>query len=1315
MRARDYAPGSSTQPGDPSGSEWNRSTTSIPRTLRRVASGDVATLSMRRDDSPMTSYSPRMPTYSPLDLYDMPSGSVSPSIVTQPEERPLSRTASRILRLSRSFSRLGDRKSSTGSSSAIPTPTLGGGTSRSNTPTSVPTISTVQPNSRSDSTHHDTNTSLHNTGPSARWRTRTALVNARDSPELSSAVIANEFGQIPSFMPSPQSPDLDAWPKLRPRRGSRKSDARPNLTVRHLKSAKSTKNLDSHSPRDDVSSRGQSPVSRGVSPSSRLMASTSLPKESASQANGAYTTNYSSVPPHSAPVTGSSASGNATYADGLGLTIDGMRLAPGGEMRDWAESQPARVNSSEDRGAPQLTEAPTSPRLRAMRSSLTSTLMPTKRREKPLPPVSAESNIPHTMEDRSKRSNTNLRRLFRAGGSGQEDDEKRPNAFRRRRSDARLLSTSSTNTVHQLTPPNRTAALPVNNETNASLMVPSKSPSQTVPSLLPLLAPTATSQSGFPISSSASSSSSSAVPPESVGTTDTPATSQSDLLSDLERKRSIQRENILNELAETERTYAADLAVVQELYLTRARLYAGIKTSSASRLTAWSHSQLQALSTMNDTAHTPSNLGTSFTAHSLPRSLSGRSTESMEAKHLDAALHHPLSPKKRATGSQSSVPSMTSTEQHSEGPSWAHPERSARSPQVESQTMPSPNTQRTAPLSVTDITVIFAGLEPCAGLASEMSCLLQKAVSEHDLKMVATVFLHKMSQIEQVYTLYCGRHEAAMTRLHEVAAKSAAAAEFLAECDAISREHSRAWDLPSLLIKPVQRVLKYPLFLKSIVDCTPAHHVALPVLEQALRQIQHVADRINENKKRIEIVERHGFAPLQPARQSAFRRPPTALRIGRNSPRLSDQPLTQDENEYKAWVERLDESERELKLFGEQCQAWTSRVRALYTTQLRVIDHWIAVYRTGETPSIQSAIDRLAQYRVLCQHTFLDTMCTRLETEVKISISATIQAVQRLLERPRMVIANRAAKEHEYRKYLTDLARRPNLQPTGGARAFHSMHMQLMEELPSLICGMSLILGRCVGFFAEIQANYFALVAEELRIFCVRHFPSVLSPKSATTPIAGFNPLLTPTDTPTDPLLDALASTLAPSQTDAMHAPDMKYPSQDDGKFNDPHLELAGISSEETPFASIHPPAHTSLGLGAPPMRPTRSEARTPRLPTTFTTSSMNANIPPSLPSPISPTTPMPPSGSRWPSSRLSVKDFNTGWDTVPASLHSARSHHSEDDRSSMDDHRNRDSSIPSSAGHSVYRDARASISSMAGYFTYHDANATYFDEVGDA
>ncbi|WFD00222.1 hypothetical protein MYAM1_002970 [Malassezia yamatoensis] len=1310
MRARDYAPGSSTQREDPSGSEWNRSATSIPRTLRRVASGDIATLSTRRNDSPMTSYSPRMPPYSPLDLYDMPSGSVSPSTTTQPEDRPLSRTASRILRLSRSFSRLGDRKSSTGSNSAIPTPTLGGGTSRSNTPTSVPTISTVQPSSRSDSTHPDTNSSLPNSGSSARWRTRTALVHARDSPEIPSAVIANEFGQISSFTPSPQSPDLDAWPKLRVRRGTRKSDARPTLNVRHLKSATT------HSPRDDVSSRGQSPVSRAVSPSSRLMTSTSLPKETASQAHGNYTTNHSSVPPHSAPVTSSSVADDATYADGLGLTIDGMRLAPDVETRDVPAGQPARTASSEhDRGVSQSTEAPTSPRLRTMRSSLTSTWMPTKRREKPLPPVSTESNISHTMEDRSKRSNNNLRRLFRTGGSGQEDDEKRPNTFRRRRSDARLLSTSSTNTVHQLTPPNRTAALPLNNETNASLGVPGKSPYQIATNSPPLLAPTATLQSGFPISSSTSSSSSSALPAESVGRTDTPATSRSDSLSDLERKRSIQRENILNELAETERTYAADLAVVQELYLTRARLYAGIKTSSTSRLIASSHSQLQALSTTSDTNHTPSGLGTSFTAHSLPRSSSGRSTDSMEAKHLEAALHHPLSPKKRATGSQSSVPSMTSTEQHREGPSWAHPERSARSPQVESQSMPSPNMPRTAPLSVTDITVIFAGLEPCATLASEMSCLLQKAVSEHDLKMVAKVFLRKMSEIEQVYTLYCGRHEAAMTRLHEVAAKSAAAAEFLAECDAISREHSRAWDLPSLLIKPVQRVLKYPLFLKSIVDCTPAHHLALPVLEQALHQIQHVADRINENKKQIEIVERHGFAPLQPARQSAFRRPPTALRIGRNSPRLSEQPLTQDENQYKASVERLDESERELKLFGEQCEAWTRGVRALYTTQLCVIDHWIAVYRTGETPSIQSAIDRLAQYRVLCQHTVLDTMCTRLETEVKTSISATIQAVQHLLERPRMVIANRAAKEHEYRKYLLDLARRPNLQPTGGARAFHSMHMQLIKELPSLIYGMSLILGRCVGFFAEIQANYFALVAEELHIFCVQHFPSVLSPKSATTPIAGFNPLLTPTDTNTDPLLDALASTLAPSHTDSMRAPHPNYPGQERSKFNDQHLEPAETSSEETSSTSNHTPAHTGLGLGAPPMRPTRSESRTPRLPTTFTTSSINASIPPPLPSPISPTTPVPPSGSRWPSSRHSVKDSSTNWDSVPASFYGARSHHSEDDRCSVDEYHNRDSSIPSSAGHSVYRDARASISSMAGYFTYHDANTTYFDEVGDA
>lgn len=85
------------------------------------------------------------------------------------------------------------------------------------------------------------------------------------------------------------------------------------------------------------------------------------------------------------------------------------------------------------------------------------------------------------------------------------------------------------------------------------------------------------------------------------------------------------------------------------------------------------------------------------------------------------------------------------------------------------------------------------------------------------------------------------------------------------------------WDLPSLLIKPVQRVLKYPLLLrvskktnallffvgmlsklllyKELLACTPENHPDYEQLLMVTQEIQQMADHINEIKRRKDIVE----------------------------------------------------------------------------------------------------------------------------------------------------------------------------------------------------------------------------------------------------------------------------------------------------------------------------------------------------------------------------------------------------------------------------------------------------------------------------
>lgn len=70
-----------------------------------------------------------------------------------------------------------------------------------------------------------------------------------------------------------------------------------------------------------------------------------------------------------------------------------------------------------------------------------------------------------------------------------------------------------------------------------------------------------------------------------------------------------------------------------------------------------------------------------------------------------------------------------------------------------------------------------------------------------------------MEQIDAIYCEYCKNHEDAVLRLQELENRPDTQ-PFFDECRIQMQGLTASWDLGSLLIKPVQRVLKYPLLLR---------------------------------------------------------------------------------------------------------------------------------------------------------------------------------------------------------------------------------------------------------------------------------------------------------------------------------------------------------------------------------------------------------------------------------------------------------------------------------------------------------------------
>jgi len=125
---------------------------------------------------------------------------------------------------------------------------------------------------------------------------------------------------------------------------------------------------------------------------------------------------------------------------------------------------------------------------------------------------------------------------------------------------------------------------------------------------------------------------------------------------------------------------------------------------------------------------------------------------------------------------------------------------------------------------------------------------------QHDLAdtgavKIGSAFL-TMSPFLKLYSAYCSNQPIAFKALEDYKKLSPSFTKFLSDTAYDSR--CRGLFLSSFLIKPVQRVCKYPLFLRDLLKYTPRDHVDYAGIVEAESMINAVVQSINEYKRALE-------------------------------------------------------------------------------------------------------------------------------------------------------------------------------------------------------------------------------------------------------------------------------------------------------------------------------------------------------------------------------------------------------------------------------------------------------------------------------
>ncbi|XP_045734557.1 dynamin-binding protein isoform X1 [Mirounga angustirostris] len=124
---------------------------------------------------------------------------------------------------------------------------------------------------------------------------------------------------------------------------------------------------------------------------------------------------------------------------------------------------------------------------------------------------------------------------------------------------------------------------------------------------------------------------------------------------------------------------------------------------------------------------------------------------------------------------------------------------------------------------------------------------------------VGPVFLDHRDELEGTYKVYCQNHDEAISLL-EIYEKDEKIQKHLQDSLADLKSLYTEWgctnyiNLGSFLIKPVQRVMRYPLLLMELLNSTPESHPDKGPLTSAVLAVKEINVNINEYKRRKDLV-----------------------------------------------------------------------------------------------------------------------------------------------------------------------------------------------------------------------------------------------------------------------------------------------------------------------------------------------------------------------------------------------------------------------------------------------------------------------------
>ncbi|KXL42024.1 hypothetical protein M433DRAFT_150138 [Acidomyces richmondensis BFW] len=343
---------------------------------------------------------------------------------------------------------------------------------------------------------------------------------------------------------------------------------------------------------------------------------------------------------------------------------------------------------------------------------------------------------------------------------------------------------------------------------------------------------------------------------------------------------------------------------------------------------------------------------------------------------------------------------------------------------------------------------------------------------------IGKCFLQNLQRMDQVYGTYLKNHDAANQRLQALKNTSTVKC-WLDECHNNASDITSAWDLDSLLVKPTQRVSKYPMLLHQLIDTTPPNHPDYDSIKAAAKDSIAMLTRINEAKKRADIVDqiinRKGKdTDVRSGLAKAFGRRTEKLkeRVG-IAEAFQDPHFDELSHKFGGHFIRLQICMRDVQDYIHRIDKTMDQISSTAAALELFTD-----VLPSTMPEIEAKWRKFAQVIREIYHVAFPDHKAAVQKRV---IQPMITCIK-LHDGPQNAMAKRKKRIIDYAKCksIEKRGEKPDKKTLEASEMYEALNEQLKIELPKLYNLTARLVQACLNCFLDIQQNWFNMWERKL-------------------------------------------------------------------------------------------------------------------------------------------------------------------------------------------------------------------------------------------